>query len=93
MIHNAVFISAVEQSESVLHRHISTLVLRFFSHIGHYRVLSRVPCAIHQVLTGYLFLYIVVCIMSVHISQLIPTPTYPQVTMFVFYNCDSISVL
>ena len=29
--------------------------LRFFSHNGHYRVLNRVPCAIHQVLISYLF--------------------------------------
>ena len=27
----------------------------FSSHIGHYRVLSRVPCAIQQVLISYLF--------------------------------------
>ena len=26
------------------------LFFRFFSHISHYRVLSRAPCAIHQVL-------------------------------------------
>ena len=29
--------------------------LRFFSHIGHYRVLSRVPCAVQQFLIIYLF--------------------------------------
>ena len=32
----------------------------FFSHIGHYRVLSRVPCAILEVLISSV-LYIVVC--------------------------------
>ena len=31
---------------SQLHIHIYPLFFRFFSHIGHYRVLSRVPCAI-----------------------------------------------
>ena len=30
---------------------IHTLFFRFFSHIGHYRVLSRVPCTVPQVLT------------------------------------------
>ena len=37
--------------QSVIHIHISTLFFffRFFEHIGHYRVLSRVPCAIEQV--------------------------------------------
>ena len=57
-------VSAVWQSESVIHMdgHIATLFFfffkdsfRFFSHIGHYRVLSRVPCAIQQVLISYLF--------------------------------------
>ena len=38
----------VQQSESVLHIHVATLFffLRFFSHIGYYRVLSGVPCAV-----------------------------------------------
>ena len=31
------------------------LFFRFFSHIGHDRALSRVPCAIQQVLISYLF--------------------------------------
>ena len=44
-IYNVVLISAVEQSDSVIQIHISTF-FRFFSHIGHYRVLSRVSCAI-----------------------------------------------
>ena len=35
------------------------LFLRFFSHIGHYRALSRVPCVIQQVLIGLSILYIV----------------------------------
>ena len=45
LIYNVVLVSAVQQSESVIHITISTL-FRFFPHIGHYRVLSRVPCAI-----------------------------------------------
>ena len=56
MIYNVVLVSGVQQSESVIHIHISTLFFfRLFSHIGHYRVLSRVPCAIQQVLISYLF--------------------------------------
>ena len=49
LIFNVVLVSAVQQSESVLHIHIS-LFLRFFTHLGHYRVLSRVPYATQQVL-------------------------------------------
>ena len=41
LIYNVVLVSAVKQIESVIHMHISTL-LSLFSHIGHYRVLSRV---------------------------------------------------
>ena len=44
LIYNIVLVAAVQTSESVIHTHISTL-FRCFSHIGHYRVLSRVPCA------------------------------------------------
>ena len=51
-------VSAVQQSESVIPTHISTLFFRFFPHIGHQRALSRVPCAIQQVLINYLFYFI-----------------------------------
>ena len=34
---------------------ICPLFFRFFSHIDHYRVLSRVPCAAQYVLISYLF--------------------------------------
>ena len=44
-----------------LYIYIGTLFFRFYSHIDHYRVLSRVPCALHQVLISYL-LYIQQCI-------------------------------
>ena len=46
LIYNVVLVSAVEQSESIIHIHISTLFFAFFSHIGNYSILSRVPCAI-----------------------------------------------
>ena len=51
LIYSTVVVSGVQQSESVIH--IPTL--RFFSDIGHYRLLSRVPCAIQSVLISYLF--------------------------------------
>ena len=38
-----------------LYIYIYPLFLRFYSHIRHYRVLSRVPCAIHTVGPYYLF--------------------------------------
>ena len=34
----------------------------FFSHLGYYSIVSRVPCAIQEVLVSYLFLNIAVCI-------------------------------
>ena len=42
-------VSAVEQIK---------LVFRLFSHIGHYRVLSRFPCAIHR---SFLVIYFIYC--------------------------------
>ena len=44
--------SQVYSKVNLLYAHISALFFRFFSHIGHYRPLSRVPCAVPQVLTS-----------------------------------------
>ena len=52
-MYNVVLASSVQQSESVIH--ISTFLVRFFFHIGYYRVLSRISCAIQQVLISYLY--------------------------------------
>ena len=42
LIYNVVLVSAVQQSESVIHIYISALFFRFFCHIDHYRPLNRV---------------------------------------------------
>ena len=92
LIYNVVLLSAVQQSESVIHTHISGLFLDFFSHIGHYRVLSRVPRAIQQVLISYLF-YIQQCeyvnpnlpIYPSHLSPLVTIRLFStSVTLFLF---------
>ena len=50
-----------QQSDSDLYTYIDsytytkTLFIRLFSCVGHYRVLTRVPCAIQKVLISYLF--------------------------------------
>ena len=54
MLYNVVLVSGVQHSDSVIHIHIF-FFFRFFSHIGHYRILSSVPCAVQEVLVGYLF--------------------------------------
>ena len=41
MIYNVVLVSDVQQSESVEYIHTYPLLLRSFSHVVHYRVLSR----------------------------------------------------
>ena len=38
-------VSSVQESKTVIHKLIFIL-FRVFSHIGHYRVFSRIPCAI-----------------------------------------------
>ena len=69
------------------------LFFRFFSHTHHCRVLGRVPCAIQQILIVYLF-YI-----QQHVYVNPNLPLYPSSFYlhhnhkFVFYICDSISVL
>ena len=61
LIYNVVLVSGVQQSDLVIHTHISILFGDSISHIGYYKVLSRVPCAIQQVLVDYLF-YIQWCV-------------------------------
>ena len=34
--------------------------LKFFSHLAYSRILSKVPCAIQQVLAGYLLIFIII---------------------------------
>ena len=53
-IYNVVLVSGVQHSDSVICTHTCLFFSRFFSIIGYYRVLSRVPCAIQQVLVDYL---------------------------------------
>ena len=59
-----------------LYIHIYPLIFIFFFQIGHYRVLSSVPCAIQEVLITHLLLYSSVHI-SVSIFQFIPPPLHP----------------
>ena len=59
LTYSVVLLSGVQQSQSVLQIHLSIL-FRFFPHIGCYRILSRVPCAIQQVLVTHAF-YIQQC--------------------------------
>ena len=65
-------VSGVQHSDSVTHTQYPLLFI-FFSHIGHYGVLSRVPCAIQLVLTSYLF-YIWSEVKSLSHVQLFATP-------------------
>ena len=66
---------------------------KFFSHLGYYRIPSRVPCAIQQALVYYYVIFSNAYMLTPN-SQLIPTPWLsPLVTISVFYICDSASVL
>ena len=56
-----------------LRQHIHSFS-RYSSHIGHYRILSRIPCAIHRFLLITYFLYSTMKI-SVPISPFIPLPS------------------
>ena len=72
LIYNFILVSGTQQSESVyiyiyIYKYVCVCVrvcfiyiykyIYIFSHIGHYRVLSRIPCAIQQVLLVIYFLY------------------------------------
>ena len=67
-----------------MNTYIHSLFFRFFSHISYYRVLSRVPCTIQQVLISYQF-YTWQCVyMSIPISQFISSPPYALVAVCLF---------
>ena len=83
----------VYSSDSVIHTHIYIFFFRFFSIIRYYNILSIVPCAIQQVLISYVF-YIQYCVYVNPNLQIYPFP--PLNTgkhKFIFYFCNSISVL
>ena len=46
MIYSVVLISDTQQNKSIIYIYIYPLFFRLSSHIGHYRVLTRVPYAI-----------------------------------------------
>ena len=69
---------------SQFHIYIYLLFFRFFTHIGPYRIMSRVPMLYSRSLLVIYFIYSSVY-MSFPISQFIPLPFY----RFVFYICDS----
>ena len=56
-------LSGVQQSESVVSVHIH-FFFRFFSCIGHYRALRRVPCLYNRFLLVIYFIYMCACMLS-----------------------------
>ena len=85
--------SQVYSKVNQLYIYIYPLFFRFFVHTGHYRVVSRVPCAKQQVLISYLF-YIQQCVYLNPNLPIYPSPPLtPGNSKFVFYICNSISVL
>ena len=71
-----------------LYKYTYPHIFRFFSHIGYYRVLSRVPYAIQQVFISHFF-YIWY---SVYVNLNLPiyiSPLPAGIHKFVFYICNS----
>ena len=94
LINNAVLVSGLQQSDSVVHIHESILSQIFF-HLGYYRILCRAACAIQQIIVDYLF-YIQ---QSIYINlnlRIYPSPHYLSPlgnSKFVFQAYESVSVL
>ena len=75
MLYNVMLVSAVQQSKSATCIHISPIFRIFFSHLGHHRALSRVPCAKQSVLINDLFTHSINTVfISIPSSQFIPLP-------------------
>ena len=56
LIYNVAFVSAVQQSESV-YVYTYPVSFRFFSRVDHHRVLTRLSCAVWEVLLVVYFTY------------------------------------
>ena len=68
---------------------------RFFSHVSYHKILSRLPCALQQVLVDGLS-YISSAYMHVHPKLLVypSPPCFPFGNhKFVFHICKSVAVL
>ena len=75
LIYNYVLISGVSKVIRLYIHKDHFFFVRFFSHIGYYRGLSRVPCAIQQVLTSNLFyIFVPTCL----VAQSCPTLRDPM---------------
>ena len=46
---------SVSDAQKVIQLYMCPFFCRFFSHVGYYRILNRVPCAVQEVLVDYLF--------------------------------------
>ena len=53
------FFTVWATTEAQLSVYTCLLFFKFFSHLCYYRALSRVPCALQEVLVGYLSLHII----------------------------------
>ena len=54
LIYNVVLVPMYSKVNP-LYTYICPLSFRFYSYVGHYRLLSRLPCVVQWVLTSYLF--------------------------------------
>ena len=52
LINNVALASSVQQ---VIQLYMYLFFFQIFSHLGYYRIVSRVPCVVQYVLVGYLF--------------------------------------
>ena len=91
LLYNIVLISKVKQQKYIR----MPLLFGFPSHLGYHRALSRVPSAIEQVLTSYIFhTWYQQCI---HVNKNLPVHPAPLpsflISIFVFYFYVSISAL
>ena len=94
LLYNVVLVSAVLRSESAICIHISPFFFGFPSHLGHHRALSRVLCAIQQVLIRYLFYtqYQQCICVNPHLP-IPPTPVSPLVSIYLFSMSVSLFLL
>ena len=91
MLYNVIILLGIQQNGSFMDIHLS-IFSRLFSHIGYYRILSRVSCAIHRSLLITYFMY-----SSVNVKSKLLIYSSPHVSTLVainvFLKSECVSVL
>ena len=80
------------KKENQLYIYICPLFFGFTSHLGHHKVLSRVPCAIQLVLVLISYLFYTHCQQCICVNPTLPIHSHPPLSPLVSIRLFSMSL-